>query len=184
MVLSFLLFFSCSNESKSSPLSFLLVCCAFLSLSFNTEKKTKTKGIRSFSYLNCKKGCWAIICTRKSVLVSIFPWVSPCSWTPDDVLFFLVFLGIPHEAACCWSDHIPELCLPLQSWASPALLSVVSLCCPRTQKSFSSFFNSSDFSELQLERDGLVPRSSATEHLSRSLAEVLLSEVALMLCLR
>lgn len=144
----------------------------------------KTQRTRSFSYLNCKKDFWAIICIRKSILVFIFLWISPCSWTPDDVLFFMVFIGIPHEATCCWSDHIPELCLPFQSWDSPALLSVVSLCCPRTQKSFSSFFNSSDFSELQLERDGLVPGSSATEHLSRSLAELLLSEVALMLCLR
>lgn len=99
-------------------------------------------------------------------------------------LFFMVFIGIPDEATCCQSDCVPELCLSLQSWASP-IRSVATLCCPRTQKSFSSylFFNSSDFSELQLERDGLAPRSSVTEHWSRSLAKVLLSEVILMFCL-
>lgn len=138
MILSFLLFFFCSNESECSPLSVLLVCCAFLSFSFNTAGKKK-KRTRSLSYLNCKKGFWAILCTRKSVLIFIFLWVSPCSWSPDDVLFFTVFIGILHEATCCQSDHVPELCLPLQTWASP-IRSVVTLCCPRTQESFSSLF--------------------------------------------
>lgn len=116
-------------------------------------------------------------------------------------------------SSSCEFHHVPgHLMMSFFSWCSlasllrqPAARMTASLSCacpcnhelllsgllspcavPRLRSPFHLFFffNSSDFSELQLERDGLVPRSSVTEHLSRSLVEVLLSEVTLMFCLR
>lgn len=178
MILSFLLFFFCSNESECSPLSVLLVCCAFLSFSFNTaEKKKKDKKPFLFKL------------QERLLSNSLYKEVSSHFHLPVSFTMFLVtwwcpfFYGVHWHPS--WGNMLPVWPCP---WAVPALANVsfsYQVCCHPvlSQDSgvlFIFVFNSSDFSELQLERNGLVPRSSVTEHL----AKVLLSEVTLMFCLR
>lgn len=83
---------------------------------------------------------------------------------PDDVLFPFIH-GVHWHPS--WGNLLPFWPRP---WAVPALAIMsffYQVCChpvlsQNSEVLFIFFFNNSDFSELQLERDGLVPRSSIT----------------------
>lgn len=179
MVLAFLLFFFCFGESECSPLSFLLVCMHFFPSHLTLQEKDK----KSFLYK-----------LQERLLSNyLYKKINSPFNLPVGFTMFLDTWWCPSFHGVHWHPSWGNLLLfwP-HPWAVPALaiMSFFYQVCFHPVLSqdseilFIFFFSCSDFSELQLEKDGLVPRSSVTEHLSRSLEKVLLSEVTLMFCLR
>lgn len=104
-----------------------------LSLSFNAAR---TNGEKPFLFK--LQG----LLSRFFAQGSRFLFPSPCELhhVPGNLMmsFFLRgFIGIPHEATCCWFDHVSGPCVPLRPWASPSRFGVT-LRLPGTQQSSSS----------------------------------------------
>lgn len=164
---------SCSSfsDSNQNSLTFFLPLLAvhFFFFPFNSMKTT----IQKLFLFSLKEGLLSTLSisvfSRKPIHgVFIFLWTAACYWETDGP-FFMWFIGIPNE--CCQSDHVPELCVSLQPWASPSRSGIM-WCLHRTQQSEFDFENS----QLQLQSDGLTPWSNVGEHLNRCLAKVPSSE--------